>query len=434
MRSDPRALRLLLAAALVVVALTAACSEQPPLRIGVITDCTGIYRALEDAELSGASLPLIERGARLQGQRASDGIGPAEVAGRRVELVRGCTESLEFSTLTSELRRLAVRERVDVIVAGTIGPDEVIVREVARRYPHVLFVPVVRGPREVTLHRPAPNLYRFAADHGQGVAGLAHHAYHALGWRRVAIVAPGWDGGWSGRDAFTAEFCALGGRVTSHVVPVFNGYMFDPKGRDVARVPRDVDGVAVLGASSFFGPNAFIERLARRVGDPGRHIVIGPDTVDEPDTLKANAGALDGVVAGSYLDPVRRREYLRAFAGAFPGVKESVADDWAVRGFRDGVEAVLRGIERSGGDARRLPAALAQLRTDLLGGPVRLDGARQAVVTSRLVRIGGGGELTTVRSIPDVDQSLGGLLVPSASPSDRPATCRRGQAPPPWAR
>ena len=213
MRSDPRALRLLLAAALVVVALTAACSEQPPLRIGVITDCTGIYRALEDAELSGASLPLIERGARLQGKRASDGIGPAEVAGRRVELVRGCTESLEFSTLTSELRRLAEREHVDVIVAGTIGPDEVIVREVARRYPHVLFVPVVRGPREVTLHRPAPNLYRFAADHGQGVAGLAHHAYHALGWRRVAIVAPGWDGGWSGRDAFTAEFCALGGRV-----------------------------------------------------------------------------------------------------------------------------------------------------------------------------------------------------------------------------
>ena len=102
-----------------------------------------------------------------------------------------------------------------------------------------------------------------------------------------------------------------------------------------------------------------------------------------------------------------------------------------MRGFRDGVEAVLRGIERSGGDARRLPAALAQLRTDLLGGPVRLDGARQAVVTSRLVRIGSGGELTTVRSIPDVDQSLGGLLVPSASPSDRPAAvqARPGAAP-----
>jgi hypothetical protein len=85
----------MLAAALLVLALTAACGERPPIRIGVITDCTGLYRSLEDAELSGAALPLIERGAQLRGRRASDGIGTVDVAGRRVELVRGCTESLE---------------------------------------------------------------------------------------------------------------------------------------------------------------------------------------------------------------------------------------------------------------------------------------------------------------------------------------------------
>ena len=436
MRSEPRLPRLLAAAALLFVALTAACSEQPPLRIGVITDCTGTFRSYEDAELSGAALPLIERGAQTRGRRASDGLGAADVAGRRVELVRGCTESLEFSTLTGELRRLAEHEHVDVIVAGTTGTDAIVMRDVARRYPHVLFVAISPGPREVTLHRPAPNLYRFVADYGQGVAGLASHAYRALGWRRVAIVTPGWDVGWGNRDAFTAEFCALGGRVTRHIVPDYLGYMFDPKGRDVERVPRDVDGVAVLGAASLFRPSAFMESLARRVGDPSRHIVVGPATVDEPDTLEASAGALGGVVAGSNLDPARRREYLRTFAATFPGVQDSLAGIWVVRGFHDGVEAVLRGIERSGGDTRRLPAALAQLHIDLLGGPVRLDGARQAVLTSQLVRIERGGEpsLTPVRSIPDVDQSLGGLLDPAASPSERPAPCRRGQAQPPWAR
>jgi branched-chain amino acid transport system substrate-binding protein len=436
MTSDPRTLRPILAVALVVVAVAAACGEQPRLRIGVITDCAGVFRTYGEAELAGAALPLIARGAQMRGRRASDGVGPVEVAGRRVELVRGCTESLEFSTLTSELRRLAERERVDVIVAGTTGYDEVVLRDVARRYPHVLFVAAVQGPREVTLHRPAANLYRFVGDHSQGVAGLAHHAYHALGWRRVAVVAPPGDGGWGNRDAFTAEFCALGGRVTSHVVPAYNGFMFDPKGRDVARVPRDVDGVAVLAAGFVSGPNPFFKRLARRVGDPARHIVVGPFTVDDPVTLKAVGGALGGVVAASDLDPEPRREYLRAFADAFPGVSVTLADSWVVGGFHDGVEAVLRGIERSGGDTRRLPAALAQLRIDLLGGPIRLDGARQAVVTSRLVRIGRTGEpsLTPVRSIPDVDQSLGGLLDPTASPSDRPPRCRRGKGPPPWAR
>jgi hypothetical protein len=96
---------------------------------------------------------------------------------------------------------------------------------------------------------------------------------------------------------------------------------------------------------------------------------------------------------------------------------------------------VLRGFERSGGDTQRLQAALAHLHADLLGGPVRLDRTRQGVVTSRVVRISQSGEptLTPVRSIPDVDQSIGGLIAPSASPSDRPAPCSRGHAPPPWA-
>jgi branched-chain amino acid transport system substrate-binding protein len=430
MRFDPRWLGPL-AIASVAAALIAACGdERSPLRIGVITDCTGIFHSLNDAELSGASLPLVEAGAELKGRQASDGIGMAEVGGRRVQLVRGCTETLELSGLTAEIRRLAENEHVDVIVAGTAGPDEVVVRDVARRYPNVVFVPVINGPREVTLHRPAPNLYRFAADHGQGIAGLATHAYRELGWRRVAIVEPQWDGGWADRDAFTAEFCALGGQVTSHV----GVYPFDPKGRDVARVPRDVDGVAVLGASFFWGPNGFLHRLARRFDDPARHIVLGPDTVDQSDTLAENSGPLRGVVAGSFLDPERRREYLRAFADAFPGVPDVAASGWLVRGFRDAVEVVLRGVERSGGDTRQLPSALAQLHTNLLGGPVHLDDARQAVVMSRLVRINDAGKLTPIRTIPGVDQSLGGLLEPSASPSTSPAACRRGREPPPWAR
>jgi branched-chain amino acid transport system substrate-binding protein len=431
MRSDAR---IVVVVALLVAATIAGCGDEAkPLRIGVITDCTGIFRSLEDAELSGASLPLIQRGAKLHGRRASDGIGTADVAGTPVQLVRGCTESLEFSVLIGEVRRLVENTDVDVIVAGTTGPDEVVLREVAQRYPHVLFVPVVNGPHEVMLHREAPNLYRFAADYGQGVAGLADHAYRRLGWRRAAIVTAPWAGGWAERDAFTAEFCALGGRVTSQVSPVFS---FDAQGGEVARVPRDVDGVAVLGASSFFQPDGFIHRLARRVGDPARHIVVGPDTVDDVDTLKANADALRGVVAGSYLDPTSRQEYLRAFAEAFPGLPEAVADSPLVRGFRDGVEAVLQGFERSGGDAQQLPVALAHLHADLLDGPVRLDRTRQGVVTSRVVRISRSGKptLTPVRNIPDVDESIGGLIAASASPSDRPAPCRRGHAPPPWAR
>ncbi len=424
-----RALTVALMAAVAAVAAGCPGGEERPLRIGVIVDCTGIYRSLEDAELSGAALPLLQRGADLRGRRAADGLTPARVAGRNVELVPGCTETFEFSTLTTELRRLAEQEHVDAIVAAAGSADEIVMRDVAHRYPRVAFLPVAHGPREVTLRRPAPNLFRFTADNGQGVAGLADHAFNGLGWRRVAIVAANWDVGWSGRDAFTREFCALGGDVAGQL----GVDSFDPAGGDVAQIPRDVDGVAVF-ATGFTGPAGFMRRLARRVGDPARQIVVGPGLVDDRPLLRDTAGALDGVVGSSNAEPARLRAYLRAFAHAFPGVPADVAGGEQVSGYRDAVEALLRGFERADGNPARLQQALAGLRIGLLGGPVHLDANRQAVVTTSLVRIGGGSEpaLAPLRRIPAVDQSIGGVLDRGDSPSERAADCRSGRRPPPW--
>jgi branched-chain amino acid transport system substrate-binding protein len=426
-----------LAALAVVVALAAGgCGdEERPVRIGVVVDCVGINRPLESAELSGAQLPLIQRGARRLGRRSQVGITAATVAGRPVELVTGCTEAFEFSVLTSELRRLTEVEKVDAIVAGGSGADEVVVRDVARAHPGTVFLPVVHGPREATLRRTAPNLFRFSGDHGQGVAGLATYAYRTLGWRRAAVVLGNWDAGWGSRDAFVAEFCALGGTIADQEavdVP------FDPGGGDAERVPRDVDGVAVF-AGQFFGAGGFLKRLARRVGDPAREIVAGPALMDDATILRDTSRALRGVVGSSYVDPPRMRAYLREYSKAFPGTPASIASVELVTGYRDAVEAVLRALERAHGDTRRLPAELRRLRIGLLGGPVRLDDRGQAVISTSLVRIGapepGAGEpgLTPVGRVDHVDQSVGGLLAPALAPEAAPAACER-QSPPPWTR
>ncbi len=315
--------RLTVAVVGVVLALVAvACQgdDERAFRVGVVVDCVGINRSLHNAELSGAQLPLIERGARRRGGQALNGITPVSIAGREVELVPGCTEAFEFSMLNTELRRLAELEHVDAIVAAGTGPDQVILREVARRFPGVVFLPVVHGPREATLHRSAPNVFRFAGDYGQGVAGLGTYAYRDLGWRRAAVALSDWDAGWLSRDAFVAEFCALGGQVEDQLAVV----TFEPKGRDVERLPRDVDGVAVF-AGQFFQAAGFLERLARRVDDPARQIVAGPALMDDPALLRATSPALQGVTGSSYRDPSLLRSYLRAYRRAFPGVPAAVA-------------------------------------------------------------------------------------------------------------
>jgi branched-chain amino acid transport system substrate-binding protein len=412
------------------------CGEQQrPFRIGVVVDCMGIARSLEGAELSGAQMPLIARGGRPHGARVRNGLAHTDVAGRRVQLVRGCTEAFEFSTLTRELRRLTEVEHVDAVVAAGTGPDELVMRDVARGHPNVLFVPVVHGPREVTLRETSPNVLRFAADYGQGVAGLATYAYRRLGWRRAAVVLGNWDAGWLSRDAFVAEFCALGGTVTDQVAVD----SFDPAGRDVRRVPRDVDGTAVF-AGQFFGPAGFIERLARRVGDPARKLIVGPGVVDEPGLLRATGSAIDGVIGSSYVDPARMREHRRVHARTFPGTSMTVAGNELVTGYRDAVEALLHGLELVGGDTDRLPGELAARRVELLDGSIRLNHDRQAVVTTFIVRIadkpGGAAQpvLTPVDTVPGVDQSVGGLLPRTLEPSSRPAGCRRRGHLPPWAR
>jgi len=438
-----RSIRLLLAALLIAIAAATGCGgEERAFRIGVLNDCIGIFRALDDAELSGAQLPLIERGARLLGRRPGEGISTAYVAGRPVELVRACSETLEFTTLFQEVRRLVEIERVDAIVAGTLGVDGLAVREVARLYPDVAFIASPTGTREVTLRRRAPNVYRVAADHGQTVAGLAAYAFSDLGWRSAAVMATNWDIGWGEAAAFVAEFCALGGRVTQVRID-----FLDPTGKDAGLTPRDVDGVAVL-TNGILGPQTqFVRRLAERIGSPQRRMVLGPYVTSDEGTLRALGGRLHGVVGASLYPPPSAsrgmRDHVRSYTEAFPGLSSELARGELVIAYRNGVDALLQAFESADGDLsdgrRRLHEQLAGLDTDLAGQRVRLDENGQAVTTSTLVRVGqaaSGGSLprlTVVRSIQNVDQSVGGLLAPELRPSAADAPCRRA-TPPPWAR
>ena len=88
----------------------------------------------------------------------------------------------------------------------------------------------------MTLGDPAPNVFRFAADLSQQVAGLGTYAFEDLGWRHAVVVAEDDEAGWGGAAAFLAEFCALGGRASQ--------FQMSPDLQPPS-VP-DADGVAVF--------------------------------------------------------------------------------------------------------------------------------------------------------------------------------------------
>ena len=150
-------------------------SEEPSFRVGLITDCHGIFSGIHEPTVASASLPLIERGAKPLGGRPSNGVGPVSVAGRKVELLVGCAEGT--SPALSEARRLVEEEGAQVIVGPLTAETGMALREYARRRPETTFIMMPSPAQELTLTEPAPNVFRFVTEAAQSMAGLGSHAY-----------------------------------------------------------------------------------------------------------------------------------------------------------------------------------------------------------------------------------------------------------------
>jgi branched-chain amino acid transport system substrate-binding protein len=429
-----RNLRIGLAALTVALAVGGCGGSDPEVRIGVLTDCQGPFRGFEEAMLSGAELPFLRRGARLVGTSPTDGVTTATVAGREVALVRGCSEIGEHTVFIEEARRLVEHERVDAIVGGS----SVAMREVARLYPDVPFVATVWDESEVTLRRPAANLYRFSADFAQQTAGLGSYAFKELGWRRASVLAGDAPGGWTAAGAFAAEFCSLGGSVDV----VYRSF-YAPQPDVAERALRgEPDGLALL-LTSFDSPTEVTGAVLQRLDDPARRLLLWAPLLEDQALLTTHAARLAGVAATSWLPAppasATLADYRARYRAAFPGIPAAFADLSTVLGYHDSVEALLTALESIDADLsdrRRLLEQLARLELRLPRGTITLDANRQAVVDMPLVRLRSSGKrvaLEPIRTVGNVEQSFGGLISAAPPPGPGAPACREA-TPPSWAR
>ncbi len=414
----------------VLVTVAAGCgSDEQSVRVGVQADCQGALRGYQDAQLSGAELPFLRRGAHLGGTSPRDGVSAIEIGGRRVELVLGCQEIGEHAVYIEEARRLLEAEHVDVVMGGS----SVVTRDLAHRYPDAVFVSTFWDEQEVTLRRPASNLFRFTPDYAQQEAGLGAYAYHVLGWRRASIVAEDGNPGWAGAAAFTAEFCSLGGAV---IATAYTGRT-DVVARALAARP---DGVVTF-LTPLDDQVPILRSLAAKLDGPRRLLLWGQSLLD-PTVLGTLGARLDGVVSTTWLPSSppspALRDFRRRWHAAFPGLPFALGGDPVVIGYHNSMEAILTALESvHSADVRSgLEAELKRDRLGLPGGWVSLDRNRQAVrdgYLSRIVYHGGKVSLQPVRVVPHVEQSFAGLLSSAPPPGPESQPCRRA-TPPAWAK
>ena len=177
----------------------------------------------------------------------------------------------------------------------------------------------------------------------------------------MALLPDEWFPGWDAETAFVREFCALGGRVAGRVplqIPA------ESPSAVLARIPRDADGVAVLGSWLSVTPD-LLDALARRGTGT---LVLGPEVIGKTDLVRHVAR-----LEASSQRPMRRRRRAPRTCGRtcattprrIPARRPASRATAVVMAYRNGVEAVLQAFELEHGDLsdgrRRLRARLARL-------------------------------------------------------------------------
>ena len=425
---------------LLALGATGCGQQREVVRVGVLVDCAGLISQLRELTLAAAALPLLERGGELSDGGLVRGARRGRVGDRELELVPECTEITYAHLLIAASRRLIEEQRVDVVVGPIGGPEGVVLRDIAARYPEVTFLSGASVAQEVTLRDSQPNLFRFTPDGPQIVAGLGAYAYRDLGWRRAVVVADGYDEGWEFAAGFVAEFCALGGEIIERDFTTF----FLPDATAAAKRHADADGVALF--ANFFPVVPYLNAYAAVASPVERRLVLAGLSFVDQANLAPKGVDLTGVVLGGHV-PLDRRfssmdSYRESFKAAFPEFPPGAPEGPSILAYYTAVEAIAAALEETGGELgrgqRALRDALSELVLEAPHGVVRLDRNRQAtghIYLERITRVADGkATLTGVRLLDGVEQGFGGIFTAKTRPpSTTDPACER-RLPPHWAR
>ena len=404
------------------------------IKVGVLTTCGGPFATFEAESLSGAKYALVkDAGGKAAGQNPQDQVTGAKVAGKPVSISYGCSDATPDKAV-AEARRLVENVGVKILLGPLSGDEGVAVANYAKSVPGVTFVNGTSAAQSTTLSVKAPNFFRFGGDGAQWTAGLGTYAYKKLGWRKVAILGEDYSYPYTQAAGFVSEFTSLGGQVTKRTwVPLTQTDWSSP----VAQLPRDVDGVLLLtgGTNTVAAEKAFIQ-----IGkNPGKFLLGGSSVMDP--TSFTVGDQLDGLTGGSPV-PLGSTDgswtsYVDGFKKVFPKVP---GDSLFTVLYYDGMQTILSGLEQTKGDLsgnqKAFRAALTSMTPTFPNGKVKLDANRNSVQPAYVVKIvkqSGGLGFQVVQTVPDVDQTFGGLFGPSSKDPSRTEPAKASGNPPPWA-
>lgn len=409
------------------------------VRLGILGQCEGPFGGFHEDTVAGVALALVTyAGATVNSSTSAlEGWEGAEVNGTPIELVGiGCGDDTP-DTILQEVRQLVEQQGANVVIGPLSGDEGIAVAEYANANPDVTFLSGIAGSQEPTLEVQAPNYFRFHGDGAIWNAGMGDILHNQEGWDTVAVIADDYSFGHTSAAGFIADFCGVGGEVTTRVFPPLGTTDYSSF---VAQLPDpdEVDGYFwVVGGT---GTQAALEAFVNAKGDLTGDQHAG-NLFFNPDLAQALGTDIAGAYVGGFATPPgdfstpESEDYLASaddtwetlpsgIAGGETTEPRNAAGFGFMYGYYSAGVALVRGLEESGGSPApdELQSALADLTIELPFGDVSLDENRSGVVDvvlSQLVEEDGEIVQKSVALIPEVDQTFGGTFSTDTPPPSR---------------
>jgi branched-chain amino acid transport system substrate-binding protein len=414
------------------------------IKVGFLSDCEGAFGSFFEPTASGFNQALIDKaGAEPAGEKPTDGITGATVAGKKIEIVGyGCADDTADKAI-EETRRLMEQEDADILVGPLSGDEGIAVANYAKEHPDKTFINGIAGAQDSTLKVQAPNFFRYHPDGAQWSAGLGDYAYNELGWKTAAIIGDDYSFPYTSLAGFVAEYCAIGGEITERIWAPLGEKDYSSY---ISQIPDDVDGLYVgIGGSGLIN---FVKQYRQQRGELDTERMMGNVFWDDPLVLKEVGNSLIGgttaaMTAGDSDEP-EVEAYLKRLEGSYGQELAGLGPSVFTYGYYTAGQALVKGLEAVDGDIsdqKGLQDALAEVTLsgdEAPYGDVELDENNQAisnVFVKRIVKDKSGDgvpDVETFRRIPDVDQTFGGFFSAETPAPDRENPKCEKREPPPW--
>ncbi|PYM19807.1 MAG: ABC transporter substrate-binding protein [Candidatus Rokuibacteriota bacterium] len=383
-------LRIVVLVAVVLALLTGpAPAQAPSIKVGFITDLTGVAAQAAKDMVNGLTMYLDEIG--------------YQMAGRKVELIVEDSQGRPDVAL-SKLRKVVEHDRVHLVAGVLFGHLGYALAPKIEEY-RIPGMITTAASDDLTQRLKYRWVVRTGWSSSQPSHPFGEYAAKTLGYRRVAVIASDYAFAWEVVGGFQKTFEESNGQVVQKLWVPLGAMDLSPY---IARLRRDTDAVftMIAGASTI----QFFKQY-QDAGLTGKIPLIGGGpAVDEallPQMGDEALGVMTPLIYSAALDTPANRKFVKEYRAKFGKVPSyfSETNYTSGRWIHEAVKAV-------GGKVEDREAFLAALRKveipDAVRGPLKLDAYGNPIQTIyiRKVERNKEGELqnTVIVSLPAVSQ------------------------------